>query len=343
MPITKDDTRIPEETPPLYQAIRTALKKAITVGALGQGDVFTEIAVADVLQTSRTPVKLALHGLAEEGMVRKSTGHGYIVVGGRGKSDPLGSVRPGRRISRKELSSLIMAAPPKRSAAAWTTIYDEVEREISGRSVFGPLRLIEMELAHRYGVSRTVAHEVLMRLERLGIIEKDERSRWLIVPMTPERVRHIYEVRRHLEPPAIRKAASRIPIEMIDAMSARLLDVQQRYPEVCVSELDGLERDLHVDIIRNCGNPELIKLLRSIQALLIHNKHMLGSYLDLPQLDPFMSEHAIILAAIARDDGAEAAHAMDEHLRSSLPNVLERLDRLLAMEPTPLPPYLVRD
>ncbi len=334
----QDVSRLEPAARPLYQAVEEAVRDAIREGALREGDILTEVVVSDVLQTSRTPVKLAFDRLVDQGLMTKSEGRGFIIVE-PGRPTAAGK----RRIRREELSALMASPPPKRSNAAWTAIYDEVEREVSGRSVFGPLRVVEAEVANFYGVSRTVAHEVLMRLERLGIIEKDERSRWLIVPMTPDRVRQIYEVRRYLEPPAIRAAAARIPAEEVAAMRARLAEVQERYPQVSVVELDALERDLHVGCIGYCGNPELIKLLRSIQALLIHNKHMLGSYLSLPQLDPFMGEHAIILEALSRRDGAAAAQAMEAHLRASIPNVLQRLATLLASEPAPVPSYLAPD
>jgi DNA-binding GntR family transcriptional regulator len=329
---------------PLYQAVEDALKEAVAAGSLVHGDTLTEAVVSEVLQISRTPVKLAFDRLVDQGLMTKSDGRGFEILspeqGGISGRNPN---TPPRRIRREQLAALMASPPPRRSHATWTTIYDEVEREISGRSVFGPMRVVEAELANCYGVSRTVAHEVLMRMERLGIIEKDNRGRWLIVPMTPDRVRQIYEVRRLLEPNAIRAAAGVIPPEELEQMRSRLKTVQDRYPDVGVVELDGLERDLHVSCIAYCGNPELVKLLRGIQALLIHNKHMLGSYLSLPQLDPFMGEHAIILEALSRRDGAAAAQAMEAHLRASVPNVLQRLEALLAQEPAPQPSYLVAE
>ncbi|HSP24241.1 MAG TPA: GntR family transcriptional regulator [Saliniramus sp.] len=329
---------------PLYLAVEDALKEAVSSGSLLHGDILTEVVVSDVLRISRTPVKLAFDRLVDQGLMTKSDGRGFAILSPKHEASPGRPSHAGRRrIRREQLAALMASPPPKRSHATWTTIYDEVEREISGRSVFGPMRVVEAELASCYGVSRTVAHEVLMRMERLGIIEKDDRGRWSIVPMTPDRVRQIYEVRRLLEPTAIRAAAGRIPGDELEQMRARLKAVQDRYPEVNVVELDGLERDLHVSCIGYCGNPELVKLLRGIQALLIHNKHMLGSYLSLPQLDPFMGEHTIILEALSRRDGASAAQAMEAHLRSSLPNVLQRLDMLLAQEPTPQPSYLVAE
>lgn len=328
-----------EERPPaaaLYQSVLDALRSAVSSGALGQGSVVMEAVVADVMNTSRTPVKLALELLAQEGRLSKLDGRGYLVLG-EGRTAP----ERRRRITRQEFAAITSSGAAERSPAAWTRIYDEVEREISGCSIYGRLSVVELELANYYSVSRTVARDVLTRVERVGLIEKDQRSRWHVVPLTRERIGHFYEVRRYLEPPALRSAASAIPQALLTEMWLRLTSALDRYPNVSESELDQLERDIHVDCTSFCGNPELIKLLRINQALLISNKHMLGSYLRLPELDPFLGEHKAILECLGRRDGDAAAAALDVHLQLSLPKVLKRLDILSASPPPPPPPYLL--
>ena len=72
-----------------------------------------------------------------------------------------------------------------RRSFAWEGIYEEVERAIIHRSAFGRFRVNELELARHYKVGRTVAHDVLTRLQALGIVDKDERQRWTIVSLDP--------------------------------------------------------------------------------------------------------------------------------------------------------------
>jgi DNA-binding GntR family transcriptional regulator len=311
---------------PLYVAIETAISQAIESRALVSNDVLTEAAVADVLGTSRTPVKLAFERLLTQGLIRKSGGWGFVVAGTAEHPGPR------RRIGREDIARLIPALPAQRSPAAWMPIYDEVERDVSAHSAFAAFRIIEVELANIYGVSRTVAHEVLARLERLGLVNKDRRGRWFVVPLTNERVKQIYEVRSYLEPPALRAAAERIPQAELCEMWKRLISAQQRYPRISVIELDALERDIHVECIGYCGNDELLKLLRINQPLLICNKHMLGSYLELPQLDPFLAEHKSILECLGARDGKAAAKALEAHLAASVPKVLQRLAELKQTE-----------
>ena len=47
-------------------------------------------------------------------------------------------------------------------------------------------------------VLRTVAHEILLRLERTGIIEQRRTGRWYLLQLDATRIREHYEIRRHV-------------------------------------------------------------------------------------------------------------------------------------------------
>ncbi|MEI2417395.1 GntR family transcriptional regulator [Orrella sp. JC864] len=318
---------------PLYQAIATAMETAIAQRALKAGDLVNETIIAQAMSVSRTPVKAALEELAARGVLHKHTGRGFVV--GRPEQ-----VQRLRRLSAGSIAAFAAQMAPLRTPDSWIGIYDKVELEVCNRSLYGALRIIEAELAKTFGVSRTVAHEVLLRLEGVGLVEKDPAGRWTIVPLTPTRVRQLYEIRRYLEPPALKRSTERIPQHVLAQMWSRLMDVMQRYPDVAEDELDTLERDLHFRCIAYCDNPELMKMLQQNQALLINNKHMLGGYFKLPDMDPFMAEHKLVLEALGRRSAAAAAKALDAHLAASVPKMLKRLELVSSEPPADVPPYM---
>lgn len=323
---------------PLYEAIATALRHAMAKRVLKAGDLINESMVAQAFNVSRTPVKAALQALLDQNVVYKHSGRG-VVIG------PAKAVTTVTRLSAVELTSLEPFGDAIRSPDSWIQVYNEVEREVCNHSIFGPVRIIETELAKSFDVSRTVAHEVLMRLEGVGLVEKDPAGRWSIVPMTAERVRQLYEIRRYLEPPALRKSVEHIPQAVLNHMWERLEAIGKRYPNVSEAELDDLEKDLHFRCLSYCQNDELIKLLGHTQALLINNKHMLGGYLKLPSMDPFLEEHRLIMQALMQRQPDAAAQALDDHLRLSIAKTVERL-HIVASEPTKnLPSYMtaIRD
>ena len=65
----------------LGQSVFLRLEEEILNGTLKKGDVLTEIALAERLGVSRTPLRSAIHALAEEGLVEIIPNKGATVVG----------------------------------------------------------------------------------------------------------------------------------------------------------------------------------------------------------------------------------------------------------------------
>lgn len=107
-------------------------------------------------------------------------------------------------------------------------------------SVFGRHRINELELARHFGVGRTVARNVLLRMEGLGLVEKDERMRWAVTPLDDDRINHLYELRWLLEPAALQASMrAGVSAEAV-RMAAGLRRVIGDYPDVSASVLDTL-------------------------------------------------------------------------------------------------------
>jgi DNA-binding GntR family transcriptional regulator len=320
---------------PIYRKIHGILEQKILGNEIEPGTVILEGPIAEFFGISRAPVKTALAHLIDQGLVKRFEGRGYLVTGGL-----LTPVARQRTFDPTILESLDTGRTDLKTPAAWERIYDEVERELASQSPFGRKRIVENDLAQHFGVSRTVAHDVLTRLQNLGIIDKDRQSRWFLVPLTVERVQHLYEVRRILEPAALAKAAAVIRRETVEEMIRRLDATWAAYPNVSIQQLDRLEQDLHIGCISRCDNQELLDLLKRTQALLISNKYVLGGHIELPGTDPFMGEHRVILQALLDGRPARAAAALRRHLDLSLTKVVRRLEILQSSEPPPLPPYM---
>ena len=62
-------------------------------------------------------------------------------------------------------------------------------------------------MCEHFEVSRTVVRDVLGRLNHDGLIEKDRWSHWTAGPLTARDVQESYEMRRLLEPAALRLSA----------------------------------------------------------------------------------------------------------------------------------------
>lgn len=304
---------------PLYLRFRRVIERSIRAGRIAPGTVLLEGPLARMFGSSRAPVRQALSELRSARLISRFAGRGHVV--GSRRADI-------RRIGvSAEMLGLRSEAPELRKAFAWETIYEAVERAIIHRSAFGRFRVNELELARHHDVSRSVARDVLTRIEALGMLEKDERQRWTIVPLDRDRLINLYEMREYLEPAALRHALPALDPGWLGDLRARLARQIATYPKVTSRALDDLEFDLHVRCLAPCSNRELLAALEKTRCVLTLSKHVLGVAMDVPEIDPFMDEHLRVIDAMLDGDAPKAVATLRQHLQLSRPKVIERLDR----------------
>lgn len=318
--------------PPLYERITRLLGEALRGGHIPPGAVLLEGPIAELLRCTRTPVRQALHELQAQGLVSRFEGRGVV-------AGPPGT--PPRRLAlQPAMLGLAEAAEPVRKTLGWESIYDAVESEVVHLSVFDPDRINELELARHHGVGRMVARDVLMRLESLGLVRKDERLRWVVIPLDAQRINHLYELRWLLEPAALRSAMAAGPPPDLPAMVAALQAAMATYPELTGTAMDALEHDLHVACLSRCANQDLLDSLQRTRCLLTLSKHVLGVSAPMPQSDPFMADHLAVFDAMAAGDADTAAAQLRHHLEVSCLKVIERAAQVRADYPKPRLPYI---
>ena len=142
---------------PLYEVIYAVLREHIEDGSFPPGLVLGESSVARAFQASRIPAASALRRLRREGLLRDFDGRGYLA--GAGEAEPL----------RLELHEAGLRLPPELATGLKVRnrreqIYPAVEHAIASVLPFGRFQVNESALAEHHQVSRTVAHEVLVRL-----------------------------------------------------------------------------------------------------------------------------------------------------------------------------------
>lgn len=207
--------------------------------------------------------------------------------------------------------------------------------------MFGRFRVNELELARHHGISRTVARDILMQAQATGIVTKGEKAHWFIVPLDTARLDNLFAMRALIEPALIRTAAGRIVPDVLTGMFRRLSDAKTAYPAISGAQMDALEIDLHVTCLGYGGNTELVEVLKRSRCALIANKHILGSEIAFPSLDPFLADHGAILHALQARDGEAAARALEQHIQVSRPKVIERLQRFRESYDVPSLAYIV--
>ncbi len=295
--------------PRLYQQAAVALTEMIGSGRLAPGDRLSETGVAALLDVSRTPARMALRSLAEDGLLA-NTPRGYVVC------------KASRRAARSQPEAL---RTPVQARPSWRSIYRQVEVEIRARIAFGSWRINEVDLARYYGVSRTVARDVLGRLEQCGIVAKNARAHWYAPALTPARVRELYELRALLEPAALAKAAQRVDMSTLCAMLNELDEAAADPVALGGERMESLERSLHLDLLRLCDSQPLFNAVYAPQALLAGYRFFVLWPPNVRNAEPVLAEHRDIVSRLVDADVAGAAAAMRLHLEHSSERASARL------------------
>lgn len=260
--------------------------------------------MAAQLGISRAPVRRALQELERDGVVRRLPRRGYQVIG-----------RPAQAAGDATMpaQTLISLSLARR----WEPIYGEVEEEIIGRISLASWRINEAKLARYYGVSRTVARDVVARLQQRGLVLKDERSRWIAPALTPRHVGELYELRAILEPAALLKAAPHLPPDLLPRMKRSLQAALDDPDSVGWPLLDRLEEEMHVSLLGHCGNRALMQAITMPQSLLIAHRFLYRWTPRLFESEPFLPEHLRVVELLEAGKATEAAGALERHLQDS--------------------------
>lgn len=300
-------------SPKLYQRALAVVASEIRSGGWHDAARLNETAIAKRFGISRAPARQALAELEALGLVRKSEGRGYQVVARGGFAGP----------------EVIDAAEPDdmqlHFLASWELIYRQVELEIVSRTSIASWRINEVALAKAFGVSRTVAREVMARLQQRGIVSKDDAGRWHAPSLTTRHVNQLYELRWTLEPLALQQAFPHLPDDLLPDLFIDLRQAIEAGDAADGAMLDAVEQQLHGQLLGYCDNAPLMQAISLPQAILVAH-HRLYQPKTPPITDePFLLEHVEVFERLMAGRVADAGAALANHLKISRERAMLRI------------------
>jgi len=220
--------------------------------------------------------------------------------------------------SRRETGARGNAADP---SSLRQHAYDSIKaRILDSRYAPGAL-LSEARLAEELQISRTPVREALRELSGNGLVQVLPKRGVMVSSLSLQDVVEVYQLREQLECFATRLAAILVGPEQAAAFRAD-------HDRAVASMNRGRLREaydhsvlMHERIIALAGNSRLTQIMRQLGDQ-VHRFGLLT--LRNGRVGPALREHGAIIAALLRNDGAEAADLMRRHLREDR-NVALRL------------------
>ena len=204
--------------------------------------------------------------------------------------------------------------------------YHELRRRILDNELTPDAHYLEQELADILGMSRTPVREALIRLSEERLVEVRPRHGARIVPVSAEDMLEIYELLTELESLAARKVAERglkpAQIGRFDAVVNEMENALQRDDLAAWARSD---ETFHALLVELCGNSRLAQVVATFRDQ-AHRARMLTLKLRPKPVDS-NREHAAVVEAIRRRDGATASAVHRRHRQQAGAMLLKLLTR----------------
>jgi len=321
------------ESRPLYELIYDVLREHLVEETLPPGLVFGETTVARAFGSSRIPAAAALQRLKSEGLLRSFEGRGLIAAAA--DTDEL---------VRSELIEAGLRLPTEVTNGSSVRnhhgrIYPQVEHTIAASLSYGKFLVNESALAEHYGVSRTVAHEVLTRLERAGLIAQEGNQRWYAGPLTAESMRDHFEMRWLLEPVALGQSMDHLDRDLVLERRDHLVKAMTQ--KLTPLRREKLETELHVHTVLANANAQMVETIRRSQLLVIPTHSTFAAQPHAEELGRSLQEHLEIFDLIVAGKKKPAMRTLEQHVRGALDPNVERLRTLRPLSDAQRPPFLI--
>ncbi|MDP9900707.1 GntR family transcriptional regulator [Variovorax ginsengisoli] len=206
---------------------------------LKPGDRTTELALAQHLQVSRTPVRAVLEELARQGVLDRQPRRGFTV-----RAVP-------------ETTSSEATQPGEVDQLCFRLAGDRHRERL-------PAEVSEADLMRRYGVSRPLLLRVLGQLSEIGMAERKPGHGWAFPPILDERARReSYEFRLLVEPAGVIAEGFQLDMAWVTEMRRRhQAFLEAPWSETSSIELFEMNAAFHEGLALASGNRFILNAIR---------------------------------------------------------------------------------
>jgi DNA-binding GntR family transcriptional regulator len=198
--------------------------------------------------------------------------------------------------------------------------WSEIERRIVCGELASGAKIDEDGLAADLAVETPAVREALCRLERDGFVRPEEDGAFAVAPLSEIEVREGYPVVILLEGLAVRTTPA-----FPDEAFARLREINDVMANEGTDPMAAATHDweFHDELVRHCGNEQLLSTLRPLKRLLLRYEYNYMSAEDF--VTRSVEQHKAIIERLERGDRDAAAALVEDNFRDSLPGILEQL------------------
>ena len=197
----------------------------------------------------------------------------------------------------------------------WQAVADQLRDEILDGRLPAGARLVETELADRFGVSRGPIRDALTELARTGLAVDLPRRGTFVSSLTEADLNEVYVIRRAIEEVAVRLSISHATDEELTELRAALEAVENAYRGPDLAAAWDADMEFHRSYCRLSGNGRLLAVFEQLasQTVLLM-RTAVATRASLAWIPP-VEVHRHIADAIGARDPQRATEAVAAHYR----------------------------
>ncbi len=202
---------------------------------------------------------------------------------------------------------------PVRRRSMEEEVYIRMREAILRGDIAGGERLVQEDLAKRFGTSRIPVRDALRRLEADGLVETEGRGSYRVSSFGVDDVKEIYALRELLEGHMVAQACPQLGDEELDELEQLQQDMDQAADDGDSAAYVALNQRFHRVLYDAANQPRTQKIVLTL-------------WQGVPPLTPITienrmaessQEHWAIVRALRAGDAAAAAEAMRRHIAAA--------------------------
>ena len=203
-------------------------------------------------------------------------------------------------------------------------VYESLKKSILHGKLKAGQRLIEEQLAHQVGISRTPVREAFHKLERDELVTRLPKGGFAVREFTKEDVEEIFGIRSALESYAAYLATLHITPDKISALEKKLKEAEDALERGDDDKVVLLHTEFHDLLYKSCRSRKLVEMVNNFRdyfyryrsALLHIENGMLYSNRD----------HRQMLDAMKKKNPRLAERLVRKHLERGKELILKEID-----------------
>lgn len=267
------------------------------------GDHVTEMALADSLGVSRSPVRAALQLLAQHGVLEHRRNHGYFLT-----------------TDARSLDGFPLERTASPDNALYLAILDD---RLAGRL---PDRFMQVDLVRRYSVPESRVVSVLSQLREEGLVRRNPGRGWSFEPAinSQRALSQSYAFRLIVEPAALAQPGLSVDRAALQRSRLKHLDVLKsaRRDDLVRAQVFEVDASFHEMLAGLPDNPYFLDAVRQQNRL----RRLLeyAEYTDRERISLWCEEHLAIIDALERAHVRKARILLRAHLERASRSITQK-------------------